>query len=163
MAKARVFIVRYGTLTSIGFVVVQNTNLTPVSANDAKNPFLLERLKNIQLIFNGQVIARSNGWSHELVMLAERQMPPVIAYSQISGAGPFTSAPVNAYWYKISLSQFAPELSEGHIQSGINVSTNVFNLQFNTASNNAYTIYLDYNFNSAIQIGRGGAECDFVY
>jgi hypothetical protein len=154
---------RYGTLTSIGFVVVQNTNITPAAANDAKNPFLLERVKNIQLIFNGQVIARSNGYSHELVMLAERQMPPVIAYSQLSGQGPFTSSPVNAYWYKVDLAQFAPELSEGHIQSGINVSTNVFNLLFNTTSNNAYTIFLAYEFNSAIQVARGGAEVDFVY
>jgi len=157
---------RYGTLTSIGLVVVKNTNITPVNANDPKNPFLCERIKNIQLIFNGQVIARSNGFSHELVMLAERQMPPVVAYTQLgydTVNTKFTSTPVNAYWYKIDLAQFAPELSEGHVQSGINVSTNVFNLLFNTNSNDAYTIFLAYEFNSAIQVARGGAEVDFVY
>jgi hypothetical protein len=157
---------RYGTLTSIGFVVVQNTSLNPVVASDPKNPFALERVSNIQLVFNGQVIARSNGWSHELVMLAERQLPPAVAYSKLSWDAvnsKFKSDPVNAYWYKIDFSQFSPEISEGHILSGINVSTNVFNLSFNTTTNNAYTIYLAYEFNSAIMISRGGAECDFVY
>ncbi len=155
---------RYGTLTSIGFMVVQNTNITPVNANDAKNPFLLERVRNIQLIFNGQVIARANGISHELVMLSSRQLPPVIPYSRLTGTtSPFTSTPVNVNYYKVDLAQFAPELSEGHIQSGINVSTNVFNLLFNTETNNAYTLFVFYEFNSAIQVARGGAEIDFVY
>lgn len=155
---------RYGTLTSIGFLVVQNTNITPVGVNDAKNPFLCERVSNIQLVFNGQVLARSNGFSHELVMLASRQMPPVVAYSQLSGTtSPFTSAPKNAYYYKIDLAQHAVELSEGHIQSGISISTNVMNLLFNTTTNNSYTLFVFYEFNSAIQVARGGAEVDFVY
>ena len=154
---------RWGTLLSVSFVVVQNGNINTSSPN-AKNPFLCERLSNINLVYNGQVLHRSLGHTEELFQMANRELPPIVSYSTLSGsASPFTSTATNIYIYKLDLSQFASEISEGHLQSGINIGSNVMNLQFNTETNNTYSIFLGYDYNSAIRVSKGGAEVNFVY
>jgi hypothetical protein len=156
---------RYGTLLNVSFVVVQNNNITPSGASDARNPFYCERVSNVNLVYNGQVLHRGLDSTHELFQMANRVLPPIVSYPLIARSAPntFTITNDNIYINKLDISQYASELSEGHIQSGIAIGQNVLNLTFNTATNNTYSIFLSYEFNSSIQISRGGSEVDFVF
>lgn len=155
---------RYGTLLKVRFMCVQNNYITPAGANDPKNVFLGDRVSNVNLIYNGQVLHRNLDSTHELFQMANRHLPPKANYQLYGRTGPnLTSTPQDSYWVELDISQFASELSEGHLQSGLAIGQNVLNLQFNTQTSNTYTIFLSYEFNSAIQVSNGGGEVDFVF
>ena len=115
---------RYGTLLKVRFMCVQNNYITPVVSTDPKNIFLGDRVSNVNLIYNGQVLHRNLDSTHELFQMANRHLPPKANYQLITRSGPnLVSTAQDSYWVELDISQFASEISEGHLQSGLTSKT----------------------------------------
>jgi len=102
---------RYGTLLKVRFMCVQNNNINPIVATDPKNVFVGDRVSNVNLIYNGQVLHRNLDSTHELFQMANRHLPPKSNYQLVTRSGAnLSSASQDSYWVELDISQFASEL-----------------------------------------------------
>lgn len=159
---------RYGNLNAIGLCVVPDTSLNPTApTTEAKNPSNFLRLENISLTFNGQIIYRCNGRSHDLIQMNNNLDSNFFQNNFITGntTATFAQTAINSYFYYIDLSQYSCLREEGAIQSGIEVGSNVLQLSFTAPGNNgvAAQLFISYLYSAGIKVSSGGNQVDFVF
>jgi hypothetical protein len=145
-------------LVGIGMQVVKQSNLSagPTGAN-ALSPFNWERVKDIQLSFNGLIFADFPGDMCELAEIQDYPGSGMVPYSVVTsgGAGPYVSTPQDVRSTYFSFTRLRNTVFCDHFQNSIRISNNALNLQFKTQSNDDYRLFITYYYNGVFGIRQG--------
>jgi hypothetical protein len=140
-------------LLSIYFVVVRNSRLSSNGGGIA-SPFGFEKITNVNITLNGQVIYNAAGEAHKLCSIRDRMSGAYFQNSQITSAvAPFNSVPVDSY---VTFIDFSRVRSSSFTNTYFNVRkipTQIMVLNFNTQrSDEEYTVFATYVYNGINEV-----------
>lgn len=133
---------------------------TPANTYSAPNRFQYDNIRDVQLLFNGQVMFRAPQSSWKLFTAHSTPGAQYFHNSLITAGvapGSFTSVPQDAYMLHIDFSQFRSTSFENHFANTWRIGNNTLTLQFLTEGDQtvSYACTVVYSYNSIVQISNG--------
>jgi hypothetical protein len=155
---------RKGNLQSIVLLVQQEVDGNKVDPKAIKNPLNFEKISDIEVRFNGNVIYREDLDNDTWVIgqsISPAQVPSAYCNPTQIGEQPFVLTPSTSHFTEILLAQFN-EVSFSHlIQAGASFDSQVLNIEFTTKTTNKYKLYAAYNYLTTLVSAGGNAEFQF--
>lgn len=156
-----------GNLTSIVFMLQNDEDVNPSVANSVKNPLRFEAIKNLEVVWNGQQLYRTDEESTGGEWCLSESLAGVCAsdYS-VAAAGqtlsPFTTIPEKTHWAVQLMTPRDEACSTGLIMEGENMSNQTLVVRFNTSTTNQYRLYTTFNYTANAVIHRQNAQIQFT-
>jgi hypothetical protein len=154
--------------TTIGIVRTSLLNSGPsltAGVNTAPNKFQYDAIKDVSILFNGQVMFRSIGLAWRLYTMVSSAGAQYFHNSIISPSGPttFVSSPQDSYLLHIDWSQIRSTCFEGQFQNVWRIGNNTLSLQFTTEGDStvSYQAFITYYYNSIVQVNNGNTMLYF--
>lgn len=155
--------------TTIGIVRTSNLNSQPSvtpGVYTAPNKFQYDAIKDVSILFNGQVMFRSIGFSWKLSTMISSAGAQFFHNSLIQPTivpGVFTSTPQDSYLLHIDWSAIRSAVFEGQFQNVWRIGNNTLTLQFTTEGDQtvSYQAFITYWYNSIVQVNNGNTMLYF--
>lgn len=145
-------------LLGISFSVVKTSNLSSnAGGTNALRPFDWERVRDIQLTFNGLIFYDSPGEMAELYDCQDYPGSGDCPNSLVSagGVGPYITLPINSQIYYMNLTRIRNTVWCDQYQNSIRIPNNALNLSFITADADTYRVFVTYWYNGAFNFKQG--------
>jgi hypothetical protein len=155
-----------GSLVSISlFLAVKETPGAPT-----KNPLHFVKMSNVELFFNGQQIYRADDCDSEYFCLAEGLTNCSNEYTVLLPND--TTTALISHYTDIVFSQYNEKSIQSLIQAGINISSQVLEVRFNTPNpsqsqgiidqDTDFTLFANYNYQAQIETRNMNAQIKFL-
>lgn len=145
-------------LLGISFTVVNIDNLQSNSTgSNALRPFDWERVRDIQLTFNGLIFYDAPGDMAELYDCQDYPGSGDCPNSVVSagGVGPYITSPVNSQVYFMSMTRIRNTVWCDQFQNSIRIPNNALNLSFKTQTSGNYRVFISYYYNGIFNFRSG--------
>lgn len=158
---------RSGEVKAIHCFLTADSVNTPVpAAGVAQRPLLWYPLKDVQMLYAGEVYARFDGNSGQLWNLVNGRVPQQVNdVAPIASTSVVTFAAAKSAWTVLPFSQaYDPETYHSMYMSGKPITNGIINLQFkipDDAPTSTYTLHLVYEYNAVLTFSQG--TCDYIF
>lgn len=145
-------------LVGISFHVVDTANLSAgVAGANALAPMNWQRVRDVQLTFNGLIFYDAPGEMAELYDLQDLPGSGNIPYSVVTGGGvgPYLTNPKEVRETFMSLQRLRNTLFCDAFQNSIRIANNALNLSFIGETNNPARLFVTYYYNAVFSTKLG--------
>ena len=153
-----------GNLQSIVLQIQNQNEVDGSNGGNIKNYLQYEEMKNLTVLFNGQIIyqqdEQSNGGEWCLVNSLSGICAVDGSYAPLGQAGtsPFTTLPKKTHWNTVLLVPRDEASWANLLQTGQQMSSQTLTCSFNTDTNDVYKMYVSYNYSVDGIIQNGNAQ-----
>lgn len=149
-------------LLGISIGIIRDSRKNP-TANSSPSPFAYDTMKNIKLLFNGQVMYDAPREMFKLINMGSQTGASYFHNSviQSGNVAPFNSDPIDTYVLYIDFSRVRAISYDGEYQNVWRIGNNTLSLEFNTETTEVYTMACTYHYNGVAEVQRGETRIFF--
>jgi hypothetical protein len=135
------------------------------------NPFLMTQMRDLQVLFNGQVYYNSPGVSYQLYNIRDQPGSSAIGYTSLSAANVNaavtpSASPISQYMYRVDFGRKKGVQFEDNYQNTQRIANQVLNVTFQApptvaGANVTYRMYCTYIYNGVASLTDGQSKIYF--